>query len=110
MDLDPRLEHQVDRFLSIFEERLARRAYLRSHGQPTSEVHDLDRARGYRKVRWNLSRTDPVPETALQKRGAACDRALQEPLDLSVVHKRSDAHHKTAPGGPSLGRTFDGKL
>ena len=30
-----RQEHQVGRFLSIFEERLARRAYLRTHGQPT---------------------------------------------------------------------------
>jgi hypothetical protein len=30
-----RQEHQVDRFLSIFEERLTRRAYLRTHGQPT---------------------------------------------------------------------------
>ena len=31
----PRQEHQVGRLLSIFEERLARRAYLRTHGQPT---------------------------------------------------------------------------
>ncbi len=31
----PRLEHQVGRFLSIFEERPARHAYLRTHGQPT---------------------------------------------------------------------------
>jgi hypothetical protein len=30
-----RQEHQVGRFLSIFEERLTRRAYLRTHGQPT---------------------------------------------------------------------------
>ena len=30
-----RQEHQIGRFLSIFEERLARRAYLRTHGQPT---------------------------------------------------------------------------
>ena len=29
-----RQEHQVGRFLSIFEERLTRRAYLRTHGQP----------------------------------------------------------------------------
>src|SRR5271156_5719265 len=31
----PRQEHQVGRFLSLFEERLSRRAYLRTHGQPT---------------------------------------------------------------------------
>jgi hypothetical protein len=29
-----RQEQQIGRFLSIFEERLARRAYLRPHGQP----------------------------------------------------------------------------
>ena len=104
----PRQEHQVGRFLSIFEERLARRAYLRTHGQATSKIRDLDRAHGYRKIRRDVSRTDPVPETALHQRRAARDRALQEPLNLSVVHKRRDAHHKAAPGGPFLGRTFDG--
>ncbi len=31
----PRQEYQFGRFLSVFEERLARRAYLRTHGQPT---------------------------------------------------------------------------
>jgi hypothetical protein len=31
----PRQEHQLGRFLSIFEERLARRAYLRTHGEPS---------------------------------------------------------------------------
>ncbi len=36
------------------------------------------------------------------------DRALQEPPNLSVVHKRRDAHQKAPPGGPFLGRTFDG--
>ena len=30
-----RQEHQVGRFLSIFEQRLARRSYLSTHGQPT---------------------------------------------------------------------------
>ena len=30
-----RQEHQVGPFFSIFEELLARRAYLRTHGQPT---------------------------------------------------------------------------
>src|SRR5208282_3503161 len=28
--------------------------------------------------------------------------------DLSVVHKRRDAHQKAAPSGAFLGRTFDG--
>ena len=45
----PRQEHQISRFLSIFEERLARRAYPRTHGQATSKIRDLDRAHGYRK-------------------------------------------------------------
>ena len=31
----PRQENQFGGFLSLFEERLARRAYLRTHGQPT---------------------------------------------------------------------------
>ena len=39
---------------------------------------------GYRKVRRDVSRADPVPETALQQRRAARDRALQEPLNLSI--------------------------
>ncbi len=98
----------MGRFLGIPEKRLARRAYLRTHGQATSKIRDLDRAHGYRKVRRDVSRADPVPETALHQRRAARDRALQEPLNLSVVHKRRDAHHKAAPGGPFLGRTFDG--
>jgi hypothetical protein len=64
----------------------------------TSKVRDLDRARGYRKVRRNVSRTDPVPETVLQKRRAARDSPLQKRLDLGVVHKRRDAHQKATPG------------
>ena len=103
-----RQEHQVGRFLGILEKRLARRAYQRTHGQATSKIRDLDRARGYRKVRRDFSRADPVPETTFHQRRAARGRALQEPLNLSVVHKRRDAHHKAAPGGPFLGRTFDG--
>jgi hypothetical protein len=63
--------------------------------------------RGYGNVRWDFSRADRVPETALHQRRAARDRALQEPLNLSVVHKRRKAHHKAAPGGPFLGNTFD---
>jgi len=31
----PRQEHKFGRFLSIFEERLTRYAYLRTHSQPT---------------------------------------------------------------------------
>ena len=104
----PRQEHQVGRFLGIFEKRLARRAYLRTHGQTTRKIRDLDCARGYGKVRRDFSRADPVPETAFHQRRAAGDRVLQELPDLSVVHKRRDAHQKTAPGGAFLGRTFDG--
>ena len=33
-------------------------------------------------------------------------RALQEPLNLSVVHKRRDAHQKAASGGPFLRSHF----
>src|SRR5580698_8964564 len=105
-----RQEQQVDRFLSIFEERLARRAYPRTHGKATSKIRDLDRAHGYRKVRRDVSRTDPVPETALHQRRAARDRALQAPLNLSFVHKWRNAHQKAAPGGPLRGRSFDGVL
>src|SRR5579871_5592792 len=101
-------EHQVGRFLSLFEKRLAGRANLRTHGQGKSKIRDLDRAHGYRKVRRDVSRADAVPETALRQRRAARDRVLQEPLNFSVVHKRRDAHHEAAPGGPFLARTFDG--
>ena len=38
---------------------------------------------------------------------AVC-RVLQELPDLSIVHQRRDANQKAAPGGPFLGRTFDG--
>ena len=98
----------MGRFLGIPEKRLARRANLRTHGQATSKIRDLDRADGYRKVGRDFSSGDPVPETTFHQRRAAGDRALQEPLNLSVIHKRRDAHHKAAPGGPFLGRTFDG--
>ncbi len=56
----PRQEHQVGRFLSIFEERLARRAYPRTHGQATSKIRDLDRAHGHGKVGRDFSSGDPV--------------------------------------------------
>ena len=46
----PRQENQFGGFLSLFEERLAWRAYLRAHGQPTRQIRDLGCARGYRKV------------------------------------------------------------
>lgn len=51
----------------------------------TSKIRDLDRAHGYRKVRRDVSRADPVPETALHQRRAARDRALQ----LKSKRKRS---------------------
>ena len=44
-----RQEHQVGRFLSIFEQRLAWRSDLSTHGQPTRQIRDLDRARSYRE-------------------------------------------------------------
>jgi hypothetical protein len=59
----PRQEHQVGRFLSLFDERLARRAYPRTHGRAMSKIYDLARARGDGKVRGDLSRVDPIPET-----------------------------------------------
>ena len=48
------------------------------------------------------------PESTFHQRRAARGRVLKELPDLSIVHKRRDAHHKAAPGGPFLGRTFDG--
>jgi len=59
----PRQKHQVGRFLCIPEKRPARRAHLCTYGQTTDKVSDLDRPRGYRKVRSDFSRADPVPET-----------------------------------------------
>ena len=104
----PRQEHQVGRFLGIPEKRLARRAYLRTHGKATSKIRDLDRAHGHRKVGRDFSSGDPVPETTFHQRGATSGRVLQELPDLSVVHKRRDAHKKTSPSGSFLGRSFDG--
>ena len=76
--------------------------------RPRAKSSDLARARGYRKVRRDFSRADPVPETTFHQRHAASRRVLQELPDLSVVHKRRDAHEKTSPSGAFLGRTFDG--
>ena len=45
------------------------------------------------------------PSTSAARAGG---RVLQELPDLSVVHKRRDAHEKTSPGGSFLGRSFDG--
>ena len=47
----PWQEHQVGRFLGILEQRVARRPYPRTHGQPTRKIGDLHGANGYRKVR-----------------------------------------------------------
>src|SRR5277367_3286596 len=104
----PRQEHQVGRFLGILEKRLARRAYLRTHGKATSKIRDLDRAFGHRKVGRDFARPDRVPKTTFHQRRAARGRVLQEPPDFSIVDKRRDANQKAAPGGPFLGRTFDG--
>jgi hypothetical protein len=104
----PRQEHQVGRFLGLLEERLARRAYQRAHCKTTSKIRDLDRAFGHRKVGRDFARADRVPETTFHQRRAARGRVLQEPPDFSIVHKRRDANQKAAPGGPFLGRTFDG--
>ena len=105
----PRLEHQVGRFLGILEERLARRAYQRTHRKATTKIRDLDRAFGHRKVGRDFARADRVPETTFHQRRAARGRVLQELPDLSIVHQRRDANQKAAPGGPFLGRTFDGE-
>jgi hypothetical protein len=104
----PRLEHQVGRCLSIFEECLARRAYQRTHRKATTKIRDLDCAFVRRKIGWDFARADRVPETTFYQRRAARGRVLQEPPDLSIVYKRRDANQKAAPGGPFLGRTFDG--
>src|SRR5208282_4338381 len=47
----PRQEHQVGRFLCVFEQRLARRARLRAHRQTPDKVEGLPRPRSYGKVR-----------------------------------------------------------
>ena len=106
----PRQEHQVGRFLGIPEKRLARRAYLRTHGKATSKINELACADGHRKVGRDFARGDRVPETTFHQRCRASGRVLQELPDLSVVHKRRDAHEKTSPRGSFLGRTFDGVL
>ena len=66
----PRQKHQVGRFLCFPEKRLACRAHFRTHGQTTDKVSDLARPSGYRKVRWDFSRADPVPETKFHQRHA----------------------------------------
>ena|SRR5436190_9592586 len=104
----PRQEHQVGRFLGIPEKRLARRAYLRAHGKATSKINELGCADGHRKVGRDFSSDDPVSETTFHQRHGGSGSVLQEPPNLSVVHKRRDALQKAAPGGPFLGRTFDG--
>ena len=73
----PRQKHQqVSRFLGIREKRLARRAHLCTHGQATGKVNGLARPRGYRKVRWDFSRADPVPETTFHHRQPASGSVL----------------------------------
>jgi hypothetical protein len=72
----PRQEHQVGRFLSIPEKRLARRAHLRTHGKATSKIRDLDRAHGHWKVGRDFSGSDPVPETTFHQRGTTGSSVL----------------------------------
>src|ERR1700756_4573084 len=105
----PRQEHQVGRFVSIFEERLARRAYQRTHRKAPGKIRSLDRAFGHRKIGRDFARADRVPETTFHQRRAARGGFLQELPDFSIVHKRRDANQKAASGGPFLGRTFDGE-
>ena len=78
-------EHQVGRFLGVFQERLARHAHLRTHGQATRQVEDLARARGYGKVRRKLSRAYRVAELAFHQRQAGSYGVLQELPDLSIT-------------------------
>jgi hypothetical protein len=94
--------------LSILEERLAWRAYQGTHRKAAAKIRDLDRAFGHRKVGRDFARADRVPETTFHQRRAARGGFLQELPDFSIVHKRRDANQKAAPGGPFLGRTFDG--
>src|SRR5271154_5778978 len=105
-----RQEHQVGRFLGIPEKRLARRAYLRTHGKATSKINELACADGHRKVGRDFARADRVPEPTFHQRCPAGGRVLQELPDLSVVHKRRDAHEKASPRAASLGRSLDGVL
>ena len=105
----PRLEQQFGGFLSIFEKRLARRAYQRTHRKATTKIRDLDRAFGHRKIGRDFARADRVPETTLYQRRAARSGFLQELPDFCIVHKRRDANQKAAPRGPFLGRSFDGE-
>ena len=63
-----RQEQQVGRFLGIPEKRLARRAYLRTHGKATSKINELACADGHRKVGRDFARADRVPETTFYQR------------------------------------------
>src|SRR5579871_2189763 len=106
----PRQQQQVGRFLGILEKRLARRAYLRTHGKATSKINKLACADGHRKVGRDFARADCVPEPTFHQRCRASRRVLKELPDLRVVHKRRDAQEKTPPSGSFFGRTFDGVL
>ena len=74
--------------------------------RPRAKSSDLACADGHRKVGRDFSRADRVPETTFHQRCRAGGRVLQELPDLSVVHKRRDAHEKTSPSGSFLGRSF----
>ena len=80
----PRQERQVDGFLGIFEERLARRANLRTHGKGTSKINELAGAQA-RESRTVFARADRVAEPTFHQRCPAGGRVLQELPDLRVV-------------------------
>jgi hypothetical protein len=90
--LQARQEHQVGRFLGIHEKRLARSAYLRTHGKAAGKIRHLDRAYCYWKLRWDFSSVHRIAETAFHKRYAASQCVLQELPDLRVVYQRRDTH------------------
>ena len=101
MAFPARQEHQVGRFLCVPEERLARRAHPRTHGQTADEVNDLGGPRGHWKVRLDFSCADRLPEATLHHRHGAGLRFLEKLPDLGVVDERSNADEET-PRGPSL--------
>ena len=76
--LRQRQEHQVGRFLSLFEERLRALPIQRTAWSGArAESGDLDRAHGYRKVRADISRADPVQG---KRRSTSASAARWRPL------------------------------
>jgi hypothetical protein len=104
----PWQEHQVGRFLCVFEQLPARRAHLRTHRQAAAKVKNLGRTRGYRKVRPDFSRIDRVAETALHQRRGGGYGVLHELPDLGIVHERRNTNEKTPRGRSFLRCSFNG--